>query len=362
MKESYVIDHQKLKKFLITLLILFVLLFLAFKSTYYLAPFIIAFALSSLMEPLIRFLMGKIKLSRSIASVISLILMLILIGFVATTLVGKIISEVKGIAYSYPQLIHEFYRNIVDLSTRGNDFYISLPEEVTQHIGGLMENTIKTVTNLVNPLLKGVAFTAASIPGAFIFLLITILSTFFMASGRKDISNALNSKIPQNWYDKIIMIRDDVFSSLFKLIKAYMIIMSITFTELLIGFSILQLKYALVLAFITCIIDILPVLGSGTVLIPWAAYSLITGNSKLAIGLGLLYVIILIVRQILEPKIIGDQIGVHPLITLIAIYIGLKVFGAIGLMLGPILMLVLKNIFSTVYKDKTILDLLFKKV
>jgi sporulation integral membrane protein YtvI len=362
MKESYVIDYQKLKKFLITLLVVFVLLFIAYKSTYYLAPFIIAFALSSLMEPLIRFLVSKAKLPRSLASVISLIFILILLGFLTTFLVGKIVSEVKGIVDSYPQLINEVYKNMVEISNRGNDFYISLPEELTRHIGTLMENTIKTVTNLLNPILKGVMFTAASLPSAFIFLLITILSTFFMASGRSDIAEAIKSKIPHNWYDKMIVVRDDVFSSLFKLIKAYIIIMSITFTELLIGFSILRLKYALVIAFITCIIDILPVLGSGTVIIPWAIYSLATGDTKLAVGLGLLYIVILIVRQIIEPKIIGHQIGVHPLVTLMSIYIGLKTFGAAGLMLGPIIMMIVKNIFSTVYKDRTLLDLIFKKV
>jgi sporulation integral membrane protein YtvI len=362
MKESYVLDYQKLKKFLITLLILFVMLFLAYKSIYYLAPFIIAFILSSLMEPSIRLLVSKLKLPRTIASILSLVFLLIVLGFFATFLVGKIVYEVKGLVDNYPQLISEVYRNIIDKTSKGSDFYISLPVELTQHIGSLMENTIKTLSNLINPVFKGVMFTAASLPSAFIFLLITLLSTFFMASGRRELAEIIKSKIPHNWYDKLLIIRDDVFKSLFKLIKAYMLIMSITFTELLIGFSILGIKYALVLAFITCIIDILPVLGSGTVLVPWTIYCFATGNTKLAIGLGILYVVILIIRQIIEPKIIGHQIGVHPLITLMAIYIGLKVFGAAGLMLGPIIMMIVKNVFATVYKDRTLLDLIFRKV
>jgi sporulation integral membrane protein YtvI len=362
MKESYVLDYQKLKKFLITLLVLFVMLFLAYKSIYYLAPFILAFALSSLMEPLIRFLVSKGKFPRTLASIISLIFVLVVLGFLATFLISKIVYEAKGLIENYPQVISEVYRNVVAITSRGTDFYINLPTELTQHIGSLMENTLKTVSNLINPVFKGVMFTAASLPSAFIFLLITILSTFFMSSGRKDLADAIRSKVPHNWYDRMIIIRDDVFKSLFKLIKAYLIIMSITFTELLIGFSILGLKYALVIAFVTCIIDILPVLGSGTVLVPWTIYCFATGNTKLAIGLGILYVVILIVRQIIEPKIIGHQIGVHPLITLMAIYIGLKVFGAPGLMLGPIIMMIVKNAFATVYKDRTFLELIFRKV
>jgi sporulation integral membrane protein YtvI len=362
MKENYVLDHQKLKKFLITLISLALILFLAYKSAYYLAPFIIAFALASLMEPLIRFLVSKAKFPRPLASAISLILVLAILGSLATVLVTKVISEIKGIAETSPALVKEVYENILNLSNKSTDFYINLPEELTQHIGSLIENTIKSITNLLNPILKGVVFTAASLPSALIFMLITILSTFFIASGRRTIADGMKTRIPENWYFKMTSIRDDVFNSFFKLIKAYIIIMSITFTELLIGFSIMKLKYAMVIAFITCIIDILPVLGSGTVLIPWSLYSLATGNTKLAISLTFLYVIMLVIRQIIEPKIIGHQIGVHPLATLMSIYVGLKLFGAVGLMLGPILMLIIKNILSTVYKDKTLLELLFKKV
>lgn len=362
MRNNYILDNRKVKKFFLTIIMLLVILFLAYKSIFYLSPFIVAFALSSLIEPLVRILVSKAKLPRSLAAAISLILVLIVLGFLATIVITKVIVEVKGIADNSPFFINEVYRNILRLSTKGNDLYISLPIEVTAHIGGLIGSALKSISNLINPILRGVVFTATSLPSALIFFLITILSTFFMISGRRDIANGLKSRIPEFWYSEIITIKNEVFSSLFKLVKAYLIIMSITFTELLIGFTIIKLRYAIILALLICLIDILPVLGSGTILIPWSIYSLITGNTKLAISLVVLYAIILIIRQMIEPKIIGNQIGVHPLATLMSIYIGLKLFGAPGLMLGPIIMLILKNIVSSIFRDKTILDLLFTEV
>ena len=132
--------------------------------------------------------------------------------------------------------------------------------------------------------------------------------------------------------------------------------MSITFTELFIGFSIIGVGYSLLLAFVTGIIDAFPVLGTGTILIPWALYEMIFGTFRTGLFLIILYAVVTIVRQLIEPKILGPD-RVHPLMTLIAMYAGLKVFGFFGLILGPIIFLMLKNIISGIMKDRTVKDL-----
>jgi len=154
--------------------------------------------------------------------------------------------------------------------------------------------------------------------------------------------------------------KNGVFSSLFKLLTAYLIIMSITFTELLIGLSIIHVKYSIVFAFLICIVDILPVLGTGTILIPWTIYEFIIRDTRMGVSVLTLYIVILVVRQLLEPKIIGHQIGVHPLISLISIYAGLQLLGAIGLILGPIIMIIIKNTYSILYKDKKCTGYIFQ--
>ena len=360
MNKDYVIDKQKIKKFLFSLLGIAVVLFAIYKSFYYLTPFIIALILSFLMEPAVKLMMNKLNLSRKLASAVSLIVVLLALGFMISLLISRLIVEIKGVLLILPSVVNDLYKNITELSSSSSNLIIGLPEDLTKHLGNLLATLISYLGGFLNSIGKGLVNTAFSLPAVLIFILITILSTYFLSSDREALCNIFKSQLPENWVDKIVHIKRDVFSSVFKLLRAYLIIMSITFTELLIGFSFIGIKYALVLAAIVCIIDILPVLGTGTVLIPWAIYETITNNPKMGIALFILYIVILIIRQIIEPKIVGHHIGIHPLFTLMAMYVGLKLLGASGLILGPIAMLVLKSIFSSLYKGKNLKDLLFK--
>jgi sporulation integral membrane protein YtvI len=366
MKEHYVIDPGKLKKTALVALGIAIGLFLLYKSLYYFAPFIIAFMLASLIEPVIKLMVNKMKLPRSLASFISLILVLTLLGYLISLIVSKSILELKGVATILPQYLGEAYRNITGLISEGNNVLITMPPEVTENVGGIISSLFSYLTNTLNTFAKSlsgvVISTAASLPGALVFLLTTILSTYFLSSGRHEIVGFLRRTLPLNWYNKIFVIRDELFTSAFKLVKAYLIIMSITFTELLIGFSIIKLKYAFILAIIIAIIDILPVLGTGGVLIPWVLYSFLTKNTRMGLYLLIIYLIILIIRQIVEPKIIGHQIGTHPLVTLITMYLGFKLIGAAGLILGPITVLILKGVLSGILKGRPIKDFVFRKI
>ena len=120
--------------------------------------------------------------------------------------------------------------------------------------------------------------------------------------------------------------------------------MLLTFAEIFIGLSILKVNYALLLAILIAVVDILPLIGTGTILIPWAIFSFITGNAGLGSGLLVLYGIVLIIRQLAEPKIVGSSIGLHPLATLAAVYLGIKFAGFIGIFIGPIVALCIKGL------------------
>jgi sporulation integral membrane protein YtvI len=124
--------------------------------------------------------------------------------------------------------------------------------------------------------------------------------------------------------------------------KAYVILMSITFIELAVGLTILRVPYSVFIAGIIAIVDILPVLGTGTVLIPWALISLIQGKYTFAAGIAVIYIVITVVRSMLEPRFVGRQIGFNPVVTLIMMYLGLQVLGFAGLFLFPLTMIVLK--------------------
>ena len=157
--------------------------------------------------------------------------------------------------------------------------------------------------------------------------------------------------MPKSWLDKVFNIKTDMFTVLGSYIKAQIILMTICFFELLIWLNLLSflklnVPYPLLMSILICIIDALPILGAGTILIPWAIISFALGDIKLGIMLIIIYLFVLSVRQMLEPKLVSQNLGVHPLITLISMYSGFKIFGVIGFLIGPVVMIILKNVFS----------------
>lgn len=359
-------DQQTSKNILkvvkMTLFIAGILVFcvLAVKASVYLIPFILAFAISTLIEPLIRFLMKKVRLPRKFASAVTILFVLSTFGFIISLIISKLITELTSISRVFPRYVSEFYDNINGLLAKGNIVFSALPAEITANIQAVIQDLLKSLSNSIGTFAKALVSTAVSLPEALIFTLVTILSTYFFASDRDRIYEYFKSHLPDSWTNRLLSIKDDLFSALFGYLRAQLILMTLTFTELFIGFSIMGVKYALVLAVTISIIDALPILGTGGVLIPWSIYQLLLGDFRLGISLFILYAIVLVVRQMTEPKVLSQQIGLHPLVTLTAMYTGLKIFGVLGLILGPITVLVLKNILSGVFKSGMIKELLNK--
>lgn len=335
-------------KLVLFLVLIFVVIMLAFKVSIYLLPILIGFLLSSIIDPLVRHSENKLKIPRKLASFMIIILLLLTVGFLIFLLISKLSSEIASIYHIFPRNFQDTYANINDLLSRSGIFYQALPDEVRSTIESVAVSLTQTVRQWTFTVIKGLVNTAVSIPEAFIFTIVMLLSTYFFSSDRENITHTVRNHLPDSWMEKLKIVKDNVFSALFGYFRAELIIMSITFTELFIGLSIIGVKYSLLFSITIAIIDIMPVLGTGSVLLPWAAYNLVIGNIRFAVSLLILYSIILIIRQIMEPKIVGQQIGLHPLITLSAMYAGLKLFGVVGMIFGPITILVIKNILSGV--------------
>lgn len=352
--------NLRLFRVLIALLGLVLAAFVIFKVSPYVTPFIIAFIIASIIEPIIRFLMKKAKIARKVAAPIVLTFFIVSLALIITLIVARLIQEVKSVSAILPQITNDIYNYVNKLISKSVDVFEWLPIEITGNIGNILSRLYESVSNVLNSIFKGAYITAASIPQALIFTVITIVSTYFITSDRDNISNFFSSQLPEKWIKQIKNIITNMFSALVGYIKAQCILMIITFTELFIGFNIIGINYSLLLAFIISVIDALPILGTGGFLIPWAIYSFFAGNLRLGISLLILYIVVLIVRQSIEPKILGYQIGVHPLVTLIAMYSGLKLFGFLGFILGPITALLLKNIVSGILKNRPFKEYLRK--
>jgi sporulation integral membrane protein YtvI len=350
-------DKKKVIRFFINLAAIIGGTWLVFKTFQYIAPFVFAALLAFLIEPVVGFLIRK-NIPRKIASFVAVIFLLGVLSFVATFIVLRIVSEARDLFEIIPGLFNEVYLKVLEISEGSNNLFAGLPDEVAAILGDVLEGIIASAGEIINDLVRRVLNTAISIPSAVIFLFVMILSTYFISSDRDKITNFIYKQAPQIWINRFDDIKISILNSVVRLLRAYMIIMSITFTELLIGFTIIGVQYGLALAAIIAVVDILPVIGTGGFLVPWSIISFINDDFKTGISLLVLYGIVMIVRQLIEPKIVGSQIGVHPVLTLGAMFVGIKTLGGIGIIMGPIIFLILKSVIQVVFRHQSLKELL----
>jgi len=198
------------------------------------------------------------------------------------------------------------------------------------------------ISSLSASLLSFATSAAKSFPMFLIGFVFMIVSSFYICMDYTRITRFIMRQIPSRAQPVILDVKNFLSSCLFKVVKAYVIIMFVTFVELSIGFFFLGVDNAVRFAAITAILDILPVIGSGAVLLPWGIYHLAAGTPGTGIGLIVLSAIITVVRNIIEPRIVGDQLGLHPVITLTAMFLGLKTLGVSGVFIAPMAVLLIR--------------------
>lgn len=177
-------------------------------------------------------------------------------------------------------------------------------------------------------------------PSFLISCIVSVAAGCYIAADFRGLSKFVVGVIGKRTYENCVKIKNILVGSVFKLLKGYAFLMLLTFSELFIGFLVLRVKYALLLSLLIAVIDILPVLGTGTVLIPWGIAELLFENTALGIGLLVLYAVITVIRNFAEPKIIGRQMGINPLFTLLSMFIGIKLLGFAGVIIFPTALIV----------------------
>jgi sporulation integral membrane protein YtvI len=211
----------------------------------------------------------------------------------------------------------------------------------------LIQSIGELISNLSVKIVAVISGYASSLPILFIRLVIMLISTFFIAADYDMLIGFAARQIPDRFRDLMRVIKRYVVGTLFVCIRSYALIMSITFIELSIGFTIIGIGKPLLIAVLIALFDILPVLGTGGIMVPWIVISAIQSNYSLALGLLILYMVITIVRNIIEPKIVGSQIGLHPVVTLVSLFVGAQLFGVIGLFGFPITLSLLRHLNET---------------
>lgn len=339
--------------------------YLGFKLALFYMPFLVAFIIALMLEPCIRFIMKKTKLKRKTSSILVFVIAIIIIVGLLVWAGVTIVSEASNLLTSLNEYFEKGYALVQDLISKIDFSRLQIPENIMNTIQESAMEFLGTLTEWAKNALTGAINFLTSIPTIGVYTVITLLSLYFMCVDKVYMIDQLEHHLPQTWVRKIGVHLKGLVKSLGGYLKAELTLVLISFIISVIGLYIfhfvgLNVEYPLLMALIIGFIDLLPIFGSGTFMIPWAILSACTGDFTLAIAILVLWAIMSIVRQIIEPKIVSGHIGIHPIFTLIAMYTGFKFIGVLGMIIGPILLIVLKNIFAT-FIDKGVFKSIFER-
>lgn len=316
-----------------------------------LTPFLIGCLVASLLKPGINFISAKMRIPRKAVAVISVVLFYVLAGILFTWLGFGIFAGMKNVIARLPEIYSTdiqpafllIFEN-VQKTLAGFDPLMAQPVE--EMSTSLLQSAGALISSLSSQVIGLISSAVTSLPGLLLSTVLAIISSVFFAVDYSKITGYIARLFPSRQRKFLFEVKGFATGIGLTYLKAYSVILLTTFLELSLGLSALRVEGAIALAALIAVMDILPVLGTGLVLLPWSIVALVQGNTILAIGLVVLYLIITVVRNIVEPKLVGKQIGLHPLIILICMYVGVKVFGFIGLFILPVLAMIVKYLYD----------------
>lgn len=319
-------------------------------------PFLVGFIIALIIEPGIKFLMKKTKISRKMSSIIIFVLVFALIIGLVVWGVISLVSESTNLLQTLNIYIDKAYTQIQETIGKLKITKMSISNNVIDLAQNASREILVKVSTWLADVLTKIINVITSIPTIGIYVVITILSVYFICTDKIYMLDLMEHHMPSKWVQKIGTHIREITKSLGGYLKAEAILVLVSFAISVIGLYVLKfigmnITYPLLMALAIGFVDALPILGSGTIMLPWAVISSLNGDLKLGIGIIVLWIIMSVVRQILEPKIVSGNIGIHPIFTLIAMYTGFKVIGIMGMLIGPIVLIILKSIFSSIIEE-----------
>lgn len=342
---------ERFKKLIYVLLIALLILVLYYAWPAFIAvagfilrlflPVILAFLFALLLEPLVTISENRLHLSRAASTLLVMVVILgggiLFLGF----LIYRIVNEVLILTQDFPLYITELFSDFTSYWQQLQDIYnnLALPANIQNMLEDILPRLIQIAQNFLSDLGNSLLGFAASLPQNALVFIFFLLALYFLLKDWQLCKNVMLNPFPEEWRQKAADIFDKAQFGFSRFVGAELLLVSITTLCYLLGYTALGVQFALLLGVLTGILDILPAVGPGIIIVPWAIIAIFTGNWFLAIALLVLYGIISALRYILEPKVVGDSIGVHPLEVLIAIYAGLEAFGFVGLIIFPLLLI-----------------------
>ncbi len=341
----------------IALIVLLLIIFLVPKLLVLFAPFVAGYIIALIASPMARFVEKRFRVKRKTGSAVVIILVIGLVVLFIYLAGGKLIDEMSGFISELPELWSGLKAEIEEIGRNYSKIYKRLPMNIQETFEGLGEQVgvyIRDVLGeLSSPTWNAVSNFAKKLPSAIIGIIMALLSSYLFVAEKEKINSFVRSHLPQGILKRFDIVSRSVKKAVGGYIKAQFKIEVWVYLLLLIGFSIMQVEYAFLIALGVALLDILPFFGTGTVMVPWAIIKILSGNYQMAIGLLITWGVGQLLRQLIQPKYVGDSIGVPPLPTLILLYLGFKFGGVIGMIIAVPIGLILYSMYEEGVFDTT---------
>ncbi len=328
-------------------------------------PFLISLLIALIINRPVNWLTKHVRIPRWLSVLLMLLVLLVLTIGIVTMIVTFTVIEIGNLTSMLPQSLADLSSNIqrlisqdflLGIYNRLEFMYAQLDPNYKTAIDNNIGSAIHTITqagqSFVLNFLNSLKTLLLSLPNLATVLVISLLGAFFISKDFYAWKGRFQRLMPQGVNSRMDSIVLDLRNALFGFIKAQLTLISLTAAIVIVGLLIMRVEFAITIGLLTGLVDLLPYLGTGTVFIPWIVYAFFKGNYSLVIGLSILYGVVLIFRQIIEPKIVAENVGLDPLLTLVALFIGLHLFGFLGLIIGPVSLVLLNALLkANVHKD-----------
>lgn len=316
-------------------------------------PFIVGWIIAMIANPLVRFLEKHLKIVRKHSSVVIVVAVLALVIGIIYLALSRLTADTVGLLKDLPQIIKSSREEIGHAMESLLGFLEILPDGVREAASQRLARIDENLGSAVGSLMEGIAFptvtaagnVAKGIPAALVYAVVVILSSYFFIVERERILDSLHRVVPAGIWDYMDFLKRDMLRLMGGYFLAQFRIMFVVAVILTVGFLILGIRHAVFLAVLTAALDFLPVLGTGTVLFPWAFVKLLSGEWSFALGLVFLYLLTQAARQVIQPKIMGDSMGIPPLTTLLLLYMGFRISGISGMILAVPMGIIILNLY-----------------
>lgn len=334
--------------FSLTATVLFI--YVGIKAIFYFMPFVIGWILSVIAGPLVTFLEKKLKVMKRLGSAITIILVLALCIGLIYLIISQIWEEISVLIRNFPSMYHDLERGLSQIGAQGNTLFERFPEQIQNSWATLMNNLDDTASSLIGrigePTIEVAGNVAKRIPSVLIGTIVAFVSAYFFIADKENLGEWVKKVVPKSITSRLLLVGENLKYAMGGYFKAQFKIMGVVFAILLVGFTLMQIRFSILLAIVIAFLDFLPFFGTGTALIPWAIYKFLVGDYKMVAALVILYGVTQLVRQLIQPKLVGDSMGLNPLYTLFLLYLGYRVGSVLGMIFAVPIGLILLNLYQ----------------